>query len=340
METHSLYFHEPYQLKITREQLPSPQGKEVLVRTLFSGVSRGTELLAYRGQLSNNMVVDTDIASLKGNFCYPFKYGYSAVGEIIGCGAEIEPTVLGQLVFAFQPHASHFVAAYDSLLPLPEGLDPALATLLPSLETAVGLVMDGQPVIGERVIVWGQGVIGLLLTCLLSQYPLGALMTVDLCAKRRELSHHFGATTSLSAESVLNGDYDLAYEVSGNPLALDQAINVVGYNGRVIIGSWYGTKTVPLQLGNDFHRNHIQLLSSQVSTLPPQWRGRWTKKRRFEVVWQWLVTFQHQFKELLTFCPFDSAEKGYQQLDTMPDSILQIVFDYRQLDSFDWEKNL
>lgn len=330
MQARSLYFTEPYQLKIMYEPVPTIGKRDVLVRSLYSGVSRGTELLVYRGQLSHAMAADVTIASLKGDFSYPLKYGYSVVGEIIACGEEIEQTVLGKLVFAFQPHATHFVAPFDSLHVLPPGMDPAVATMLPSMETAVGLTMDGRPVVGESVIVFGQGVIGLLLTRLLAQFPLGALMTVDICPERRELSRQFGATESVSAETPSLSNYDLAYEVSGNPQALNQAIEMVGYDGRVIIGSWYGTKTAALQLGNDFHRNHVRVSTSQVSTLSPQWRGRWTKARRLNVAWQMLSTFQKQLKDLITICSFDSAEKGYQQLDTAPESIIQLVLAYHE----------
>ncbi len=174
--------------------------------------------------------------------------------------------------------------------------------MLPNMETAVNFLLDGAPLLGEQVVVFGQGIVGLLLTALLAKMPLAGLVTLDLFPRRRLISEGLGAQASLdpTATGVLakarammadNRFYqgaDLTYEVSGQPTALDQAIEITGYHGRVIIGSWYGRKKAELNLGGDFHRSRIRLISSQVSTIAPELTGRWTKPRLLGLAWRML----------------------------------------------------
>src|SRR5262249_47194797 len=148
----------------------------------------GTERLIYRGQMPTNLCVDETIPALSGQVGYPLKYGYSAVGRIIALGREVSPEWEGRTVFAFQPHASHFVSPVAELLCVPAGLTAEEAALLPIMETGVNFLMDGQPLIGEQVAVFGQGVVGLLTTALLARLPLAVLVTLDPYALRRKKS--------------------------------------------------------------------------------------------------------------------------------------------------------
>ncbi len=126
-------------------------------------------------------------------FSYPLKYGYASVGRITQIGPNVSPNLLGKLVFSFNPHETHFVSASDRLIVLPEDLTPEAACFLPNMETAVSLVMDGRPLIGETVAVFGQGVVGLLTTALLARMPLGKLVTFDRHPLRRQASLALGA---------------------------------------------------------------------------------------------------------------------------------------------------
>jgi threonine dehydrogenase-like Zn-dependent dehydrogenase len=151
------------------------------------------------------------------------------------------------------------------------------------METALSFLMDGRPMIGERVAVFGQGVVGLLTTALLARFPLSGLVTFDRYPLRREWSSRLGneevpqlaSATLDEARELLQGDQaagaDLVYELSGNPQALNQAIALTSYHGRIVIGSWYGQKRAELDLGGRFHRSQIQLISSQVSHIAPPW---------------------------------------------------------------------
>lgn len=298
-------------------------------------------MLVYRGQMPADMAVDETIAALPGTFRYPLPYGYAAVGEVEAVGDKAHESWLGKRVFAFQPHQSHFLAEPETLFLLPETMHPETAVFLPNMETAVSLVMDAQPVIGEQVAVLGQGVIGLLVTRLLAQFPLASLVTADLHALRRQQALLWGASHSLAVnqpdfigqlrtclqEERPFAGADLVLELSGNPEALNQAIEAVGFNGRIVIGSWYGTKTAHLQLGGPFHRQHVQIITSQVSMLAPHWQGRWSKTRRWQVAERLLT--QNPPNALITHrLPLEQAAKAYALLDQQADQALQILFTY------------
>ncbi|MEM7344726.1 MAG: zinc-binding alcohol dehydrogenase, partial [Chloroflexota bacterium] len=296
------------------------------------------ELLVYRGQVPSTMAVDETLVDLQGNFTFPIKYGYAVVGQVVEIGADVPKHWQDQWVFAFHPHESHFVTTPQNVLPLPDGMSPEDAVFLPNMESAVNLIMDGRPLLGERVVLFGQGIVGLLATALLSQYPLHELITIEPFPKRREASLTVGAHRTLDPadldqmiahfqEKDSSQGADLVYELSGNPKALNQAIDLASFASRIIVGSWYGTKQATLDLGSRFHRQRIQLISSQVSTIAPEFRGRWTKSRRIQLAWRMLETIKparfitHRFH-------ISQAEQAYQLLDKSPEQAIQVILSY------------
>jgi 2-desacetyl-2-hydroxyethyl bacteriochlorophyllide A dehydrogenase len=336
-----LYFQEPYKVEVRVEALPVPGPDQVLVETAVSAISPGTEMLFYRGQVPPGMAVDSGIAALQNDLSYPLQYGYASVGRVISLGQGVDSHWLGRMVFLFHPHESHFVTAASNLYPLPKDLPAKTAVFLPLMETAVSFLMDGRPMIGERVVVLGQGIVGLLTTTLLAQYPLATLVTLDHFPLRRRWSHQLGAHAALdpgaleTAEELktIFGDErpylgaDLVYELTGNPHALNQAIDLAGYEGRILIGSWYGQKQAPLDLGDRFHRNHLRLISSQVSSIAPRWRGRFDQARRLQTAWSMLA--RHRPEKLITHrFPLAQAGLAYDLLDQTPESAVQIIFTY------------
>jgi 2-desacetyl-2-hydroxyethyl bacteriochlorophyllide A dehydrogenase len=336
-----LYFAAPYQVSVQQEWIAPPAPGQILVQTVVSAISPGTELLIYRGQAPTDMPTDETITALSGALTFPLKYGYAAVGRVIAVGSPAERAWQGRLVFAFHPHASHFLCTPTDLHPVPDSLSPEEAVFLPNMETAVNFLMDGRPLIGERVVVFGQGVVGLLTAALLARLPLSRLMTVDGYTFRRERSRRLGAHACLDAgaDDVLDRLHaglqaehgahgaDLCYELSGNPLALEQAIAVTGFNGRVVIGSWYGRKRADLDLGGRFHRSRIRLISSQVSSIAPEWSGRWNKSRRLHVAWQMLQDVRPAHLITHRF-PLEQAHQAYALLDQHPEEAIQVLFTY------------
>jgi 2-desacetyl-2-hydroxyethyl bacteriochlorophyllide A dehydrogenase len=341
----SVYFPGPLAAELREEELPALQPGEALVETVVSAISSGTEMLIYRGQAPEDMAVDETIAALGGKLGFPIKFGYAAAGRVIDMGPGLSPDErlfwLGRQVFAFNPHESHFIASLADLNPLPDDISPEAAVFLPNMETAVSFVMDGRPVIGEHVVVLGQGVVGLLTTALLAEMPLSNLMALDAYPLRREWSTRLGASAvfdvmipgmvdqvrQLLPETLPFPGADLTYELSGNPRALDTAIALTGFNGRILIGSWYGSKPVKVDLGGRFHRAHMNLISSQVSTLNPQWSGRWTKARRLDVAWD--MVRRHRPERLVTHrLPVTEAAAAYQLLAEHAEDTIQVIFTY------------
>jgi 2-desacetyl-2-hydroxyethyl bacteriochlorophyllide A dehydrogenase len=305
------------------------------VHTAVSAISAGTELLIYRGQVSQSMAADETIDALNGDLEYPCKYGYAAVGRVTAVGEDVDDDWLHQRVFAFNPHESHFLVKPTDLQPVPESVSDDEAALLANAETAVNFLLDGRPAVGERVAVFGQGVVGLLTTTLLAQFPLETLLTVDGYEQRQELSLSMGADHALTPDEDVRKHFesteldgvDLAYELSGNPHALNDAIHSTGTAGRVVIGSWYGTKPTELDLGGEFHRSRIRLQSSQVSTIDPEDRGRWTKERRLSEAWRLLK--QLDTSSFITHrVPFERAADAYRLLDNSPENTLGVLLTY------------
>lgn len=337
----SLFFVEPYKIELRQSDLIQPGAGEVLVQTVASAISSGTEMLLYRGQMPMGLAVDETIEALGGEFQYPLQYGYAAVGRVTALGNGVAADWADRLVFAFNPHETHFAARPEQLLPAPAGMSPETAVFLPNMETAVSFLMDGRPLIGEQVAVFGQGIVGLLTTALLAQLPLASLVTLDRYLLRRQWSARLGAAAALdpadgldAVKRALQGERpyagaDLTYELSGHPAALDQAIAVTGYNGRILVGSWYGQKRAELNLGGHFHRSHIQIISSQVSHIAPRWNGRWTKSRRLQTAWHMLARIQPE--RLITHrFPIAQAAQAYQLLDQSPQQAIQVVLTYEE----------
>lgn len=337
MPARSLRFTGPGEVAVRERPVPEPSADEVRVRTEVSAISPGTELLIYHGDAPTRMAVDETIDALPGTFEFPLAYGYAAVGRVTAAGSAVADEWVDRRVFAFNPHESHFTAAPDDLVPVPSDWAPATAAFLANVECAVNFAMDGRPVVGERVAVFGQGVVGLLTTAVLAQYPLGSLVTVDLHERRRALSERLGADAALDPDATDvvarlrdEGDpagTDLAYELTGDPDALDAAIDAMAFDSRLVVGSWYGNERATLDLGSRFHRNRGELVSSQVSTIAPEHSGRWSKDRRLEVARDRLAAFDPTALVTHRF-PIERAPEAYRLLDERPDEAVQVLFTY------------
>lgn len=324
----TVYFDAPYQVAVREEPIPAPRQDQYLVKTQASAISAGTELLFYRGLVPPDMAADATLTGLGNPISYPIAYGYAAVGTVIACGPQAAADRLGQTVFSFQPHTTHFLARGDDLFPLPVGVAAETACFLPNMETAVNLLMDARPLIGERALVLGQGVVGLFATALLAQFPLEQLVAVDGYTQRLRAARTLGASHTLPPDELATlaaFDPDLILELSGNPAALASAVKMAGFGARIVVGSWYGQKQVALPLGGSFHRNRVQIISSQVSTLGGHLRNRWDKARRFTVAWQQLQRLPVQ--TLITHrLPLHQAPAAYRLLDQQPDQAIQVLF--------------
>jgi 2-desacetyl-2-hydroxyethyl bacteriochlorophyllide A dehydrogenase len=331
----TLFFDAPRALEIRERSIPVLAPDQVLVETIVSAISPGTEMLVYRGQFPK-MAVDANIEGLGSEFQYPLAYGYACVGRVVELGKLVDHAWDGRLVFSFQPHTTHFVANPSSLFPIPYSLPPEAACFLPNTETAVNLVQDAAPILGERVLVFGQGIIGLLTSALLAEFPLECLICVDPFPRRRSAAVIQGVSAALDptaadfraqADSLLKSGADLTFELSGAPAALNEAIELTAFSGRIVVGSWYGEKRCELNLGGSFHRSRIRLISSQVSTIAPELSGRWDKPRRFDVAWKALERIRPE-RWITQRFPLEKAAEAYQLLDENPQETIQVIFEY------------
>lgn len=330
----AVWFPAPKTVEVRDEPLAIPGAGEVGIRTLRSAISHGTEMLVYRGQVDPEMALD--LPALRGSFGFPIKYGYATVGRVETVGREVVRLKAGDLVFVHHPHQSSYVVLEAAAQLLPAESDPEGSALLANIETAINIVLDAHPRTGDRVAIFGQGVVGLLVTQLMRRAGVETIIAVDPVAKRRALASAIGADVVLDSGSdvpdrvmrlTAGAGTDLAIEVSGNPSALELAIDCLRFQGTVVAASWYGTKPVPLRLGGAFHRNRIRIVSSQVSHLDPGLGPEWTPARRIRLAISLLdelvlaPLISHRF-------PLEDAREAYRLIDEHPEETVQVLFTY------------
>jgi 2-desacetyl-2-hydroxyethyl bacteriochlorophyllide A dehydrogenase len=316
-------------------EIRPPAAGEVLVQSLYSALSPGTEAMIFRGAFPRDAPLDTSLESLAGTFAYPFAYGYALVGRVVQLGPGADANLRDALVFLFHPHQDRVTIPASACHRIPPGISPQDALCLPQVETAVNLVLDGAPLIGERVLVFGLGLVGLLTAALLARFPLARLIAIEPLAVRRELAAGWGIAEAVDPHDADQwravrgelGEADLAFELSGQMAALDSAIESVGFDGRIVVGSWYGSARSPLDLGNRFHRNRLRLVSSQVSTLAPRLSGRWDKARRLALAWRMLGSLDCQRLPRRWF-PLSHCQQAFEALCEHPADAMQIALHY------------
>ena len=288
MKARAVHFVAPRRVELREVKGPDPPEGHILVATEWSGISSGTELLAYRGEVDPDLPLDETLGALAGTFAYPFRYGYSAVGRVVRPAAPFQE---GQRVFAFHPHQDRFVADAREVVPV-DDLDPRAATLYPMVETALQVSLDAAPRLGETAVVVGLGAVGILVAALLTRTGAVVLGSEPEPA-RRAAAGAFGVraldpddvSEAVAAETSGRGT-DLVVEASGNPGALASSLGLLAHEGTALVCSWYGTKPVSLPLGAEFHRRRLALRSTQVSTLPAALTARWDRRRRAELAWR------------------------------------------------------
>ena len=323
-----LLFVGPRQVEFASVDLPEPLPGPgtLLVRTLFSGISSGTELLGYRGLLDPELPIDERIGSLGGTFRYPFPYGYSCVGVVEKSAGALPP---GTPVFAFHPHQDRFVVGEDDVVALPAGTDPRLATLLPFVETGLQLSLDAGQVAQETVVVVGLGVVGVL-TALLLQRAGATVVAADPLPERRSLGAALGIRAVQPEElasQLPSGGVPLAVELSGSPLALAGTLDLLAHEGTALVGSWYGRQQVELPLGGAFHRRRLTIRSSQVSTIPAALAGRWDVDRRRRVAVGLLDELPLSALATTEFA-FEEAPQAYRALDSREPGVVHVALRY------------
>ncbi|WP_428687156.1 zinc-dependent alcohol dehydrogenase [Roseibium sp.] len=254
-----------------------PEAGEVLVQTLFSGISRGTEGLVFRGEVPASEWQRMRAPFQAGNFPFPVKYGYANVGRVL----EGDSSLAGRTVFSLYPHQSAYVLPKDACMPLPDGVPSQRAVLAANMETALNALWDGKPSPGDHICVVGGGVLGLLTGYLAGRLPGTVVTVVDTNAGRTDIAGALGLRFAAPQEAP--ADQDLVFHTSATSAGLATALACAGDGTPVIEMSWYGANGVEAPLGADFHCRRLKLISSQVGTIPLERQARWTFRRRLEV---------------------------------------------------------
>lgn len=326
----SLWFVGPREVEIRTVPLGPLEDGQVLVRTAFSGISAGTEMLAYRGQLDPGLARDETIGALAGTFQYPFPFGYSSVGWIEDSRHR---HAVGELVFAFHPHQDRFVVGGDEVVALGNA-NPRVATMLPLVETALQITLDAGTVLEETVVVVGAGAIGLLTAAVLQRGG-ARVLTVEPRSWRRDLAEALGATAvapDRAAGAVADSGHPegvgLVIEASGVPEALPGALDLLAHEGTLLVASWYGTRPAVLELGGRFHRRRLTIRSTQVSTIPAHLSSRWDGTRRLGTAAELLATLPLDALATHTF-PFDDAATAYRAIDQGLPGLIHAALGYK-----------
>jgi threonine dehydrogenase-like Zn-dependent dehydrogenase len=268
MKATALWIVGPGKAELRDHELPVPGPDQALVDTIATGISRGTERLVFEGRVPESQWPAMRAPLQWGDFPHPVSYGYAAVGSVRAGPAAL----LGRRVFCLHPHHDAFVAPAAMCIPIPDAVPDRRAVLAANMETAVNVLWDARPLVGERALVIGAGVVGLLAAFLLARVPGIDLAVCDIDSGRRGIVETLGARFCMPDEAP--ADRDLVIHASASPAGLRLALSRCGFEARIVEASWYGDKDVALPLGEAFHAKRLSIVSTQVGAVAPAMRGR------------------------------------------------------------------
>ena len=308
----SFWIRKPGHGEILCADLPPRQAGELLVRTRYSGISRGSEALVFRGAVPPSQHAAMRAPFQEGEFPGPVKYGYSSVGTV----EEGPDKLRGRTVFCLYPHQDRYRVPAEAVHLVPERVPASRAVLAANMETAVNIVWDARPGPGDEIVVIGGGVVGLLAATLCRDLPGVQVTVVDPNRSRAAVAATLGL--EYRSDSPGGATADLVIHASGHPDGLRAALAVAGHEATIVEASWYGAAEVPLPLGEAFHARRLTLRSSQVGHVPPDRAPRWSRGRRLGLALSLLadarldalVTGESGFDELPAVLATLAAEPG------------------------------
>ncbi|HTY93357.1 MAG TPA: zinc-binding alcohol dehydrogenase [Steroidobacteraceae bacterium] len=263
--------------ELRREAVPAPGALEASVRTLYSGVSRGTESIVFGGHVPEGEYGRMRAPFQAGQFPFPVKYGYASVGEV----THGPPGLAGKSVFCLYPHQQRYVVPCDALHVVPDSVPPARAVLAANLETALNGLWDCGASPGDRITVIGAGSVGCLLAWLASRMPGCDVELVDVNPRRATVAAGLGVRFALPGDA--RPEADVVLHASGSAAGLSLALRVAGFEATIAELSWYADRPVTLALGEAFHARRLTLKSSQVGAIGQSHRARWSLRRRLQL---------------------------------------------------------
>ena len=304
-QARAFWIAEPGRGEIRPVTVGAPGPGEVLVRTLHSGVSRGTETLVFRGGVPESQHDAMRAPFQEGDFPAPVKYGYLNVGVV-----EQGPAgLLGRTVFALYPHQTHYVVPADAVTVVPDAVPAGRAVLAGTVETAVNALWDAAPLVGDRIAVVGAGMVGASVAAVLARFPGAKVQLVDANPDRAAVAAALGVGFALPADAT--GDCDLVVHASATSAGLTRSLELLAPEATVIELSWYGDREVSVPLGEFFHSRRLVVKSSQVGGIAPARRGRRGYADRLAIaldlladpIFDALLTGESDFAELPAVLP-------------------------------------
>jgi 2-desacetyl-2-hydroxyethyl bacteriochlorophyllide A dehydrogenase len=301
---HAFWVSAPGAGEIRAVELPEPGPADVVVRTTYSGVSRGTETLVFRGEVPPSQYTAMRAPFQDGEFPAPVKYGYLAVGVV----EHGPPDLVGRTVFCLYPHQTRFIVPASAVTPVPDDVPAARAVLAGTVETAVNALWDAAPLVGDRIAVVGGGMVGCSVAALLAGVPGARVELVDPDPQRAEVAARLGVR--FATPEAATGDCDLVVHASATDAGLARSLELLAPEGEVVELSWYGDRPVRVPLGEAFHARRLTIRSSQVGTVSPRrarrgYAGRMAVAMRLlaDPRFDALVTSEHAFEELPALLP-------------------------------------
>jgi threonine dehydrogenase-like Zn-dependent dehydrogenase len=307
-EARAFWLREPGHGEIRSAPLRAPGPSEVLVRTLRTGVSRGTETLVFRGEVPADQYATMRAPFQEGDFPGPVKYGYLNVGVVEDGPGDL----VGRTVFCLYPHQSAYVVPAAAVTVVPDGVPASRAVLAGTVETAVNALWDARPLVGDRVTVVGAGMVGCCVARLLARMPGVDVALVDVDASRAGVAAALGA--AFCAPDDAAGGRDLVVHTSATSAGLQLSLGLLAREGTVLDLSWYGDRRVELSLGGSFHSSRLTVRASQVGTVSPAQGGRRTTSERLALA-----------LDLLRDPAFDAVVSGESRFDELPDVLASLA---------------
>ncbi len=304
----AFWLREPGVGELRPTALPDPGPGEVLVRTLYSGISRGTETLVFRGGVPVGQYDTMRAPFQDGDFPGPVKYGYLSVGVVeIG-----PPELLDRTVFCLYPHQSAFVVPAGAVVVVPDGVPPTRAVLAGTVETAVNALWDAAPLLGDRIAVVGAGMVGCCVARLLARFPGVQVTIVDSDGSRKDVADSLGVGFALPADAAVG--CDLVIHTSATAAGLQRSLELLRPEGTVVELSWYGDTEIGLSLGGAFHSRRLGIRASQVGTVSPARSGSRTTADRLALA-----------LDLLRDPAFDTLITGMSRFDELPEVMARLA---------------
>ncbi|WP_028805645.1 zinc-dependent alcohol dehydrogenase [Streptomyces sp. 142MFCol3.1] len=294
--------------EIREVTVPAPREGQVRVRALYSGVSRGTETLVFRGGVPESQHASMRAPFQEGNFPAPVKYGYLSVGQV----EEGPESLLGRTVFCLYPHQTHYVVPVEAVTVVPDTVPAPRAVLAGTVETAVNALWDAAPLVGDRIAVVGGGMVGCSVAALLARFPGVRVQLVDADPSRADIARALGVDFALPGDAA--GECDLVVHASATEAGLTRSLELLTDEGTVLELSWYGDRRVSLPLGEAFHSRRLVVRSSQVGSVSPARRAGRTYADRLALA-----------LELLAEPAFDALVTGECVFGELPDVMAKLA---------------